>query len=170
MRVRHFIALAVVSLVVISLAVPVRAQARSQATGCADATWSPLQPTDPAYLDAVEFARTLADHGVMVTCIAPSRWTSMFEGEKGAALYRIDRGGFDALFLPKPQNFDGLEILERQESGEYLYSFAGRPTPWHANLIIGGPRPTFFIKHTNRLIIAYDKELADRLRTALARR
>jgi hypothetical protein len=127
------------------------------------------QPSDPAYVDAVELARTLADHGFMVMCIAPSRWTGTFEGQKGAAVYRTDRGGFDALFLPKPQTFHRLQIVERQESGEYLYSFAGRPTPGRANLI-EGPRPVFFIKHTNRLIVAYDKELADHLGTALARR
>ena len=119
MKIRQLITLAVVSLVVITLVGPMGAQAGSQATGCADANWPVLQPSDPAYLDAVELARTLADHGFMVMCIAPSKWTGMFEGQKGAAVYRTDRGGFDALFLPKPQNFDRLQIVERQESGEY---------------------------------------------------
>jgi hypothetical protein len=169
MKVRQLTTLAVVSLVVITLVGPMRAQAGSQPTGCADANWPALQPSDPAYLDAVELARILADSGFMVMCIAPSKMTGTFEGQKGAAVYRTDQGGFDALFLPKPQNFDRLQIVERQESGRYLYSFAGRPTPWPANLI-EGPRPVFFIKHTNRLIVAYDKELADHLRTTLAGR
>jgi hypothetical protein len=170
MKVRQLITFAVVSLVVITLVGPMRAQGGSQATGCADANWPTLQPSDPAYLDAVALAQTLTEFGfIRVMCIAPSKMTGMFEGQKGAAVYRTDRGGFDALFLPKPQNFDRLQIVERQESGEYLYSFAGSPKPWPANLI-GGPRPVFFIKHTNRLIVAYGKELADHLRTAVAGR
>lgn len=167
MKVRQLITLAVVGLVVITLVGPMRAEAGSQATGCADANATVLQPSDLAYLDAVELARTLADDGFIVMCIAPSKMTGMFEGLKGAALYRTDRGAFEALFLPKPQNFDRLQIVERQESGRYLYSFVGPPTPWPANAV-DSPRPVFFIKHRNRLIVAYDKELADRLGTTLA--
>ncbi len=169
MKVRQLTTLAVVSLVVITLGGRMRAQAGSQATGCNDANWPALQSSDPAYSEAVELARTLADDGFMIFCIAPSKMTGMFEGQKGAALYRTHQGGFEALFLPKPQNFDRLQIVERQESGRYLYSFAGHPTPWPANLI-DGPRPVFFIKHTNRLIVAYDSELADHLGTTLAGR
>jgi hypothetical protein len=169
MKIRPLTTLAVVSLAVINLVGPVRPQASSQATGCADANWPALQPSDPAYLDALELARTLADSGFIVMCIAPSKMTGTFEGQKGAAVYRTDQGGFDALFLPKPQNFDQLEIVERQEVGRYLYSFAGRPTPWPANRI-DGPRPLFFIRHTNRLVVAYDKDLAHRLGTTLAGR
>jgi hypothetical protein len=117
----------------------------------------------------MDFAQALAAKGFIVQCVAPSKMVGMFEGQAGAALYRTNRGSFDVLFLPKPQNFDGLEIVERQDNGEYLYSFAGRPKPWPANLI-AGPRPTFFVKHTNRLIVASDKDLADHLRTALAGR
>jgi hypothetical protein len=169
MKDRPLITLAVVSLVVITLAGPVRAQAGSQATGCADANGSVLQPSDPVYLDAVELARTLAADGFIVMCIVPSKMTGMFEGQKGAALYRTDRGAFEALFLPKPQHFDRLQIVERPERGRHLYSFAGPPTPWPANAI-DSPRPVFLSKHRNRLLVAYDKELADHLGTTLAGR
>jgi hypothetical protein len=169
MKVRHFIALAGLSLVVVALVGNRHAQAGSQATQCADTNWPELQPSAPAYLDALELARTLRDKGFMVMCIAPSKWTGVFEGQRGAALYRTNQGSFDVLFLPKPQNFDRLEIVERHENGEYLYSFAGRPTPWPAK-VIAGPRPTFFIRHTNRLIVAFDTEVADHLRTAFAPR
>jgi hypothetical protein len=102
-------------------------------------------------------------------CIAPSKWTGVFDGQKGAALYKTDRGSFEALFLPKPQNFDQLQIIQREENGEYVYSFAGSPTASPANRT-AGPRPVFFIKHTNRLIVAYDKEAADHIGAAFARR
>jgi len=157
MKVREVIVLAV-SLAAITLVGPMRAQA-GQATGCEDVNWPALQPSDPAYREGMDFAHALATSGFIVQCVAPSKKGGTFEEQAGAALYRTDRGSFDVLFLSRPQNFDRLEIVERQENGEYLYSFAGRPTPWPANLI-AGPRPTFFVKHTNRLIVASDKEVA----------
>jgi hypothetical protein len=146
---------------------PLVAQRGNQTTGCSDVDW-PLQPTDPAYPDAVDLTRALAD-GFVVQCIAPSKMAGMFEGQTGAALYRTNRGSFEALFLQKLQNFDGLEIVERQESGRYLYSFAGHPKPWRANLI-DASHPVYFIKSLNRLIVAPDKELAAHLGSILTGR
>ena len=98
MKARQLMTLVVVSLVGVTLVSPMRAQAGSQAAGCANANWSALQPSDPAYVDAVELARTLADHGFMIMCIAPSKWTGWFEGQKGAAVYRTDRGASTRCF------------------------------------------------------------------------
>jgi hypothetical protein len=170
MKVRPLIICAVVSLVVIAPAAPVGAQVGSPATGCVDPHRPALQPSDPAYSDAVELARSLALHDFRVICISPSKWTGTFQGQKGAALFwTTTEGGFDALFLPKPQNFDELQIIHRMENGRHLYSFAGHPTPWPANLI-DGPRPTYFIKHMNRLIVAYHDQLAAHLGTTLVGR
>jgi hypothetical protein len=138
-------------------------------TGCTDVNWPTLQPSDPAYSDAVDVARALADNGFIVQCVAPSKMIGTFEGQTGAALYSTNRGNFDALFLPKLQTFDGLEIVERQESGRYLYSFAGHPKPWPANLI-DAPRPVYFTKSLSRLIVAHDKELAAHLGSILTGR
>jgi len=59
-----------------------------------------------------------------------------FEGLEGAALYRTDRGDFEALFLPKPQTFAGMIVIEEQQNGRYTYSFHGHgrgpPTAWRA--------------------------------------
>ena len=166
MKVSQLMTPVVASLIVVTLAGPMRAQTGSQAAGCAEVDWTALQPSAPAYVDALELARTLADSGLMVLCIGGSKMTGMFEGQKGEAIYRTDQGRFDVAFLPKPQNFDGLQIVERQESGRYVYSFAGRPT---ARTTIDSPRPVFLVKHTNRLILVNDKALADRLGTILAR-
>jgi hypothetical protein len=144
------------------------AQRGNHTTGCSEVNWPPLQPTDPAYLDAIDLTRSLAD-GFVIQCIAPSKMAGTFEGQTGAALYKTDRGSFEALFLPKLQNFDGLQIVERQETGRYLYSFAGHPKPWPANLI-DASRPVYFIKSLNRLIVAHDKELAAHLGSILSRR
>ncbi len=139
----------------------------NQATTCAALNWSALQRSDSVYADAMDFSRTLADRGFVVQCIAPSKMTGMFEGQVGAALYSTDQGGFDTLFLPKSQNFDRLQIIERQDGGRYLYSFAGGPKPWPANLI-DASHPVYFIKNLHRLLVANDGTLAAHLRSILA--
>ena len=113
MKVSQLMTPVVASLIVVTLAGPMRAQTGSQAAGCAEVDWTALQPSAPAYVDALELARTLADSGLMVLCIGGSKMTGMFEGQKGEAIYRTDQGRFDVAFLPKPQNFDGLQIVER---------------------------------------------------------
>jgi hypothetical protein len=80
--------------------------------------------------------------------------------------YTAPTGDVDALFLPKLHTVDGLQNFERQESGRYLYSFAGHPKPWPANLI-DAPRPVYFAKNLSRLIVAHDKELAAHLGSIL---
>jgi hypothetical protein len=156
------------AVVLMAFVPPLVAQRGNPPTGCSDVNWPPLQPSDPAYPDAVDLSRSLAD-GFVVQCIAPSKMAGTFDGQTGAALYRTNRGRFEALFLPKLQNFDGLQIVERQESGRYLYSFAGHPKPWPANLI-DASRPVYFIKSLNRLIVVHDKELAAHLGSILTGR
>jgi len=51
----------------------------------------------------------------------------MFEGQEGAANYQTDGGAFEALFLPKPETFNALEIVEQEETGGFIYSFRGSP-------------------------------------------
>jgi hypothetical protein len=51
----------------------------------------------------------------------------MFEGQEGAANYQTDVGAFEALFLPKPETFNTLEIVEQEETGGFIYSFRGSP-------------------------------------------
>jgi hypothetical protein len=167
MKIRSLGMLAAV--VVMAFVQPLVAQSGRHTTGCADVNWPALQPSDPVYRDAVDFARALADNGFIVQCIAPSKMVGTFEGQTGAALYRTNRGDFDALFLPNLPNLDGLQIFERQEGGRYLYSFGGRPKPWPANLI-DASRPVYFIKNLNRLIVAHDKELAAHLGSILTPR
>jgi hypothetical protein len=157
------------AVVLIAVVHPLVAQRGSQTTGCSDVNWPPLQPTDAAYPDAVGLTRALADNGFVVQCIAPSKMADTFEGQTGAALYRTNRGNFEALFLPTLQSFAGLQIVERQESGRYLYSFRGHPKPWPANLI-DASRPVYFIKSLNRLIVAHEQELAVHLGSILSGR
>jgi len=139
-----------------------------QSTICPGSSWVALQPGDPEYADALDLARTLVVHGFVVQCIAPSTMTGTFEGQVGAAVYNTNHGAFDALFLPKTESFDRLEIIERQQSARFLYSFAGQPAPWPTNRIDAADR-VYFIKNLNRLLVAHDERLATRLVSALRR-
>jgi len=56
-----------------------------------------MEPTDPAYSDAMTLARVLAEDGISVSCIGPSTMNGLFEGEVGAAIYKTSRGVFEAL-------------------------------------------------------------------------
>jgi hypothetical protein len=143
------------------LGTPVAAPDTIQASSC-PANWTSLASSDPAYVEAAALARTLTDRGVAVMCVAPSHMTGMFEGQEGAALFRTSLGDFEALFVPVPQTFEALQIVERQEGGRFLYSFNGQPRAWPANLI-DGTRPLYFIKRSNCLIVGADRDGVGRL-------
>ncbi len=119
-----------------------------------------LEASYPAYPDATELAQTLSGDGFVVQCITRSKFEGI-QGAKGAALYRTNLGDFDVVFLPKPQTFETLRVIERHENGGYIYSFRGSPRP--AGLMAGGHRRTYFLKHSNKLFIVWDKEAALRL-------
>jgi hypothetical protein len=124
-----------------------------------------LKPDDPAFTDAMELAQTLRNHGFTVNCVLQSKMIGLFEGQKGAALYRTNRGYFEGLFLPKKQTF-AVQPIENRQNGRYIYSFAGNPRP------TGGPwdcaRPTYFTQHANQLFATSDEQLAVGLHKALA--
>jgi len=84
--------------------------------------------------------------------------TNLFQGQEVAALFRTDQGSFEALFLPKPGNWDGLEVVQTEKNGHYLTSFKGQPSPWPANLMDDGSRP-YFVKHANLLCITFDESV-----------
>jgi hypothetical protein len=119
-----------------------------------------LPLSEPVHDQAIALADILNKKGVLVKCILGSKMVGTFEGQTGAALFRSDRGSFEVLFLPEPQTFDRLKIIERRDGGRYLYQFKGPPQPWPANLIDSASR-TFFIKNRNMLfVVAKDAALA----------
>jgi hypothetical protein len=127
-----------------------------------------MKPGSPLYIDANELAKALVARGFVVKCVLRSKMEGLFEGMSGAALYRTDRGDFEALFLPKPQSFEALEVVEGREDGRYIYSFRGDPRPRTANRI-DSSRPMYFIKHANRLLIIWGhSQLAESVRQVLS--
>jgi len=127
-----------------------------------------VQLTDKAYGPARSLSEHLERGGFRVRCVLRSHFEGLFEGLVGAALYRTDRGDFEALFLSPPETFDQLRVNERHERGLWVYSFEGEPKPWSANRIEG--RKMRFVKHAHRLLLVWDDEkLAALLEEAIAR-
>ena len=115
-----------------------------------------IQLTDKAY----EPARALSEHlergGFRVRCVLRSHMEGLFEGLVGAALYRTDRGDFEALFLSPSDTFAKLRVNERQEGVSWVYSFEGAPKPWSVNRMQG--RRMQFVKHAHRLLLVFENE------------
>jgi hypothetical protein len=125
-----------------------------------------LTKADAAYEPAMLLAERVRARGITVRCVLRSHWESTFEQQEGAALYRTDRGDFEALFLPASLTFDRLTVVERMENGFRVYSFSGGPKPWPVNRIESARR-MYFIKHGRALVVAIDPELAALLAPAL---
>jgi hypothetical protein len=165
-KVREVLLVALTALTVVILPGLAPAGDTKQWPGCNDADQPSLPESDAAYSDAMGLAQTLISHHFTVTCVSPSKMTDTFEGQEGAAVYRTTEGDFEALFMPKPQNFNKLRVIERQDGQSYRYSFAGRPEPWPANLIESA-FPLYFVKHGRELIVAQDRQIAARVRSAV---
>jgi len=139
----------------------------AQVTECSpEDTSALLQPTDTVYSDAMELGSTLSEHGFAIRCVLTSKLGPLFKGLEGAALYRTDRGDFDALFLNSPQTFTELKIVERSMKKGFVYSFAGKSRAWAANRLESGRRE-YFLKHGNQLLILDDDPLRMKLEDAL---
>jgi hypothetical protein len=116
-----------------------------------------LSAINPVYVDAMELARLLIDHGFIVRCVQASKMQNVFDGQTGAALYVTDKGSFDVLFLPKGQNFGGVQVVELSEGKRHMLSFQGTP-PSRFHM---GYQKTYFISLDNLLLVAWrDSELA----------
>jgi hypothetical protein len=126
-----------------------------------------IQPTDKAYGPARALSEHLERGGFRVKCMLRSHMEGLFEGLVGAALYRTNRGDFDALFLSPPDTFDQLRVTERIEGVSWVYSFEGRPKPWPVNRMEG--RRMQFVKHAHRLLLVRDEKLAALLQAAIDR-
>jgi hypothetical protein len=165
-KVHKALLFAATALAVIVFPCSITAGDTKQWPGCNDADQPPLPERDAAYSDAMDLAQTLSSHHFTVTCVSPSKMTDTFEGQEGAVVYRTTEGDFEALFMPKLQNFDRLRVIERHDGQRYRYSFAGRPEPWPANLIESA-FPLYFIKHGRELIVARDRQVAVRVKGAV---
>jgi hypothetical protein len=124
----------------------------AQSSDCTGkAAQAQLSSIDPVYVDAMQLARNLIDHRFVVNCIQASKWTHLFDGQEGAALYRTDQGDFDVLFLTKPETFDAVQVVEESYDNTYIYSFRGTP---HSPARVEGKR-TEFMRAGNLLFVLW---------------
>ena len=123
-----------------------------------------MSSTHPVYAEAMELAQTLNRRGVGVQCILLSKMEHMFKDQVGAALFQSDAGDFEALFLPRSENWDSLMIVERSESNGYAYVFQGTPksltSRWEG-------RRMYFLKHGDQLLNSLEKQTVTKLNAAL---
>lgn len=93
--------------------------------------------------------------------------SDVFEGQKGAALFRTDRGDFEALFLPNTETFDSVEPVEWRENDRFRYSFRGRPSPTSLQPLDSACQ-MFFEKYGNQLFISSKSQLAASIAKAVS--
>ena len=152
---RHFVGhgFALAMALVASVALPQSVPAQDCTPMDLSAT---LQPNDKVFDLALELSRDLQRGGFVVRCFLRSRFEGLFEGLAGAALFRTDRGDFEALLLAAPSTFDRLIVRERREGLLWVYSFEGEPKPWPANRMEG--RRIQFVKGAHRLLLVFENE------------
>jgi hypothetical protein len=149
------------------------AQAQGSQTGCSPAELNNLlQPSDPAYADAIKLAATLENHSFTIQCVLPSHFAQFLPRQTGAALFRTARGDFEALFRPKEQNFDDVFISEKRDenrssgSNAVGYRYTLRDAQGHKLQDMAG-REAFFVRHDNILFVTWQKNTAATLTESL---
>lgn len=129
------------------------AEVFGQISGCSGREREAALRSDAqVYRDAMALSESLGKNGILVHCVLGSTMEATFEGQTGAAAYRINHGSFEVLFLPQVGSFDRLTIFEQRNGDRYSYRFKGPPQPWPANLIDSAYR-IYFIKNRNMLFV-----------------
>jgi hypothetical protein len=140
----------------------------AQSSDCTGkAAQAQLSSIDPVYVDAMDLARNLIDHGFIVKCVQASKWGNLFAGQEGAASYRTDKGSFDVLFLPKAATFGAIQVVE-QRQGNYLYIYSFRGTPPSTERVMG--LKAYFVGSANLLFLVWsDADLAASIQATVDR-
>ena len=91
----------------------------------------------------------------------------MLEGQEGAANYQTDIGVFEALFLPRPERLNALEIVKQEETGGFIYSFRGRPRSLTGNW---EGRRVCFVRQGSPFLHTLDKQVTMKFEEAFQSR
>ena len=139
----------------------------AQSSDCTGkAAQAQLSSIDPVYVDAMDLARNLIDHGFIVNCVQASKWGNLFVDQEGAALYRTEQGDFDILFLPKSETFDAVQVVEQMQGNLHVYSFRG--TPNSAGRLEG--QKIHFVRSANLLFLVWsDADLTASIQATVSR-
>ncbi len=129
-----------------------------------------LQPSygkyqDPAYPSALSLFLTLKDRGISVNCVARSTMDRFLTGQIGAAIFRTDKGSFQALFFPTRQQVQEVRFSERREGDWYRHTVSTPPPSitrtWDSI------KPEHLVRHDDVLLMITNESLAKILRDTL---
>jgi len=132
---------------------------------CVDLQLERYWATSPVYVEAEDLAQKLREAGIQVQCIRRSKEENLFDGQAGAAWFKTDQGAFEAWFLPEPESFGYLHVIEHSRgNGRFVYSFEGMPD---IKTTFESSKRIWFIKQRNVLFEVWgDSKLASRIRSA----
>jgi len=146
-----------------SLAVPAGAQSSStvpwKCTG--RDSGAQLQPSyggiaNPAYPDALSLFLTLKDRGIEVSCVARSTMDHFATGQVGAAIFRTDKGSFQALFFATRQQVQDVRFAEHHQADWYTHVVSTPPPSmtrtWNSHW------PEHYVRHENVLLMTIKNE------------
>jgi hypothetical protein len=128
-----------------------------------------LRSTDIAYAEATEFARFLNEHNLKVESVHRSKLESFFRGVGKAAFFKTDKGIVEVIFFPDATGAERISLTEQHKDKRYIYSFLGQPHPSPPGDTFDSSQPMYFIMHGNLFIVAFDEELSNALKSALAK-
>lgn len=111
-----------------------------------------MKPGDPAFEDAMQFARVLNEKGIRVLSVHRSKLNGFFPGLQRAAFFKTEKGVVEVIFFPEPEGAENVIVTERREAGRYLYSFSGQPNATMIGFDSAGP--TYFLMHGNWFIVS----------------
>ncbi|MFL6374879.1 MAG: hypothetical protein ACJ73D_09450 [Pyrinomonadaceae bacterium] len=126
-----------------------------------------LRPGEPAYEDAVKFAKVLKQAGVDVKGIYSSKLNGFFKGVDRAAFYTTDKGAFEVIFLPN-RGAENIKVTETRDGKRHVYSFTGQPHPNPPGDTFNSAEPMYFVAHDNAfIVITSNKKLFETLMAGL---
>lgn len=129
-----------------------------------------LQPSDPGYADAQEFARLLQDHDIAVRCISFAKVGSYFLGERNAAAFQTSLGGINVVFFPDPDGAERITTELTVSKGHYRYVFRRRERGLEGRHdTVEGDAPLHILIYGRWLVFVWDPRIEEPLRIALSR-
>jgi uncharacterized protein (TIGR03067 family) len=126
----------------------------------------PVEPLPQNLLHAEELLRLLRDSGLVVESVKLSNKDSLFKGRdttEKAVWVKTDQGIVEAVFFPKPENAEQVEVMPAPngEGGRYKYTVREKPdwpaTPIDANM------PQYFVIYGRMFIMTDARDIEKKL-------
>jgi hypothetical protein len=116
-----------------------------------------LRPSNPAYPDAIEFARFLNEHNIAVQSAHSSKLNGFFRDLPKAAYFKTDKGILEVIFFPD-NGAEKVSVTEVRDGSRYIYSFTGQPRPNPPGNTFNAAFPVYFVKRGGWFVVTYNKD------------